>query len=338
MGLGYTLVMWLKEAATYGAVEDMAAGTRYVLPVRANPTLEKTIARIRTEHMRGVAGMQQAEDATGLVSAGGGLSGVVPCKGDFGIVLKHTTGKVTTGAPVGGVYTHTYHWTNKLFPGLSASLIKADASYNYHGCQVKNTSLSAKVGGALEWGLDLVGSDEAVVAAITAPSINALLTSSPYWLFKHGTFEIDDVVEPITEFKIDFANELGEGDEQSYALGSEKRQLLPRLGYGAGGNVKRRHDKDSGETSKFYAKFLSGAAAKLEFIFVNPDDADYTFKITLGAVHFDGKSPNPTDKGLVFEDIPFTAYDLNLSTSSIVVTDEQAGPATAEGAYDGAGA
>jgi hypothetical protein len=80
MSFGYTQVLWLKEAASptvYGTSEDMSSGTRYVLPVRPNITIEKTLARIKTEHMRGVAGIKQEEDQLGIEGVQGSFGGVV---------------------------------------------------------------------------------------------------------------------------------------------------------------------------------------------------------------------------------------------------------------------
>ena len=336
MSFGFTQALWLKEAASptvYGTVEDMSTGTRYMLPLKS-ATMDKTIARIKTEHIRGVAGIKQDEDQLGIESVQGSFGGIVPCKGDFGIVLKHVLGKVTTS----GNYTHSYAWTEKLFSGFSLAINKGDAAYNSHGCQFKSLKLSAKVGGPLEWTASVVGKAEAQLATITAPALPALLAGTPYWLFQHGAFTIDSASEPITEFSVDIVNDLAESDDSSYAIGSVARGLLPRIGYGLTGAIKRRHDKDATQVSKFYAKFLSGATADVRLIFTNPSDAAYVFSIILAVVKFEGKTPNPTDKGLVFEDIPFTAYDLETgSGSGIVVTDAQATPATATGAYDGSG-
>jgi len=341
MSFGYTQVLWLKEAASptvYGTSEDMSSGTRYVLPVRPNITIEKTLARIKTEHMRGVAGIKQEEDQLGIEGVQGSFGGVVPCKGDFGIVLKHTLGSVTTTG-ASAPYTHTYYFQDKIFSGFSLATNKGDATYISHGCQIKSLKLSAKVGGALEHTVDIVGRTEAQAATITAPTLPALLAGTPYWLFQHGAFTVDTITEPITEFSVDLLSELAESEDSSYALGNVGRTLLARSGYGATGTIKRRHDKDATQVSKFYAKFLSGATAGLVLTFTNPSDANYTFVITLHAVKFEGKTPNASDKGLLMEDIPFTAYDLaGGSGSGIVVTDAQAAPATAAGAYDGTGA
>jgi hypothetical protein len=338
MSFGYTQALWLKESATYGSSEDLSTGTRYVLPVKPNISVEKTLARIKTEHIRGTAGMKQEEDQLGIESVQGSFGGIVPCKGDFGIVLKNMLGKVvTTGAS--SPYTHDFQWTDKLFVGFSLAINKGDATYVSHGCQFKSLKLSAKVGGPLEWTADIVGRTEAQIATVTAPTLPTLLAGTPYWLFQHGTFELDTVAEPITEFSVDCVNELAESDSSSYSIGSVLRSLLSRTGYGVTGTVKRRHDKDATQVSKFYAKFLSGAVARVKLSFTNPSDANYSLSISLGMVKFEGKTPNASDKGLLFEEIPFVAYDLDsAATNYIDIIDAQAAPVTATGAYDGAGA
>ena len=337
MSFGYTQALWLKESAAYGSSEDLSTGTRYVLPVKPNISVEKTLARIKTEHIRGTAGMKQEEDQLGIESVQGSFGGVVPCKGDFGIVFKNAIGKVVS-AGVAAPYSHIYTWNDKLFVGFSLAINKGDATYVSHGCQFKSLKLSAKAGGPLEWTADIIGAKEVQIATVTAPTLPTLLAGTPYWLFQHGSFEIDDMVEPMTEFSIDFLNELAESDDSSYSIGNVLRSLLPRTGYGVTGTVKRRHNKDATQVSKFYAKFLAGTVGKLEFTFVNPSDANYSLLITLGVVKFEGKTPNASDKGMLFEEIPFVAYDLDQATSSINVSDAQAAPVTATGAYDGAGA
>ena len=167
---------------------------------------------------------------------------------------------------------------------------------------------------------------------------NAILSETIAQIFQHATFKMDTVATPITEIDLEFTNDLEEGDDKSFVLGSTTRALLPKAGHGVTGTVKRRHAADGTNISKFYTKFLSQAPAALQLTFTNPSDADYTMVINLGVCKYQGKTPEASDKGLVMEEIPFEALDLNLSTSSIVITDEVATPASATGAYDGAGA
>jgi hypothetical protein len=318
----------------------MSSGTTYTILHKPGVTLEKTIGRIKTDHIRQVAGMKQDEDQLGIESVQGGWGGVVPCKGDFGIILKNSLGKVVTPGVVGTTYYHTYLWNDLPFVGMSAAANKAGISYLYHGLQFKKLHLEAKVGGALEYSVDTVGKNETPIAQITMPAITALLTATPYWLFQHATFNMDaSTAETIQGFSIDCDWELCESEEESYSLGSVQRQRLSRKGHSVTGTIRRRFANDGASSlaSKMYDKFLSGATASLVFTFTHPSDADYTMVITLGVVKFEGKSPNYGDKGILMEEIPFVAYDLDQVTSSIVVTDEQAGPATATGAYDGAG-
>lgn len=341
---GFQEALWLKESASYGSAETMSTGTRYQILHKPGVTLAKTLARIKTEHIRQVAGPKQEEDQLGIESVQGGFGGVVPCKGDFGILLKNALGKVTTSGPVGAVYTHTYNWNDLPFVGLSAAVNKAGITYIYDGLHFKSLKLSAKVGGPLEWSVDCLGKTErnlAEIASGSQPTLVTLLAGTPYWLFQHCAFDLDGSTdETIQEFNIDCAFEMGENEDSSYSLGSVLRQRLSRIGYGVSGTVRRRHQNDGASSlaSKFYDKFLAGTTGAMVFTFANPSDADFTLVITLGVVKFDGTSPNYADKGILMEEIPFVAYDLDQSTSSIVVTDEQAGPATATGAYDGSGA
>lgn len=337
---GFQSSLWLKESASYGSVETMSTGTRYPILHKPGVTLEKTIARIKTEHIRQVSGMKYDEDQLGIESVQGGWGGIIPCKGDFGIILKNALGKVTTSGPSGTTYTHTYYWNDLPFVGLSAAVNKAGISYLYHGLQFKKLGLSAKVGGGLEYTVDTVGKSETFLAEITMPTLNALLTANPYWLFQHAAFDVDGSTdETIQAINIDCDFELAESEEESYVLGSVARSRLSRKGYGVTGTITRRFANDGASSlaSKMYDKFLSGATASLVLTFVHPTDADYGMIITLGVCKFEGKSPNYKDKGILMEEVPFVAYDLDQTTSSIVVTDEQAGPATATGAYDGAG-
>lgn len=339
MSFGYQQVAWFKQSASYGSTEDVGTDPRFILPVKPSITVEKTLARIKTEHLRGNAAVQPEEDQLGIESVAGSLSGVVPWKGDLYFLLKNTLGKVVT-AGVAAPFTRTYTWVDNLFYGFSVGINRAGANYAYRGCQIASLKLAATIGGPLEWTADLLGQKEDVVATktpATLPSLHAV----PYMLFQQATFEIDDVVEPITSFELTFTNELESAEDRSYALGSATRVALARSGYGVSGTIKRRHDLDATTVSKFYAKFLSGATAKLEIILTHPTDpTNYSGVITLGLCKFEGKTPTAADRGFLSEEIPFTAYSLDLSSSSIVIKDANATPAagTETGAYDGAGA
>ena len=344
MSFGYTQALWMKESATYGSAEDLATGTLYILPVKANVSLAQEIDVIETEHMRATASKQQAEIQTGKSSAGGAFSFVVPCKSAistganaFCVLVKHLLGKLATSGPAGTTYTHTFTWNDLLFPGLSIGGNRAGASYVYHGQQIKSLKLTCKVGGPLEATVTTVGKSEAAAAALTAPTV-VLLSADPYWIFQDATFKMDTVATPITEIDLEFTNELEEADDKSFVLGSTTRALLPKAGHTVTGTVKRRHAVDGTNISKFYTKFLSGATAALVLTFTHPTDADYTMVITLGVTRFKGKTPMASDKGPIPEEIPFIAYDLDLSTSSIVATDKSPNPVSATGAYDGTSA
>lgn len=334
---GYTQALWFKESASYGSVETMSSGTRYILPVKP-ANFKKVINRIKTEHIRGVSGMQQAEDQLGIESVEGTFEFAVPCAGDFAWLVKQYTGKMTTTGPSGTKYTHTALWNEKLFVGFSCAHNKAGKTYAYHGCQIKSLKVTAKVGGVLMGTITIVGKSEEQLALVTAPTIPTLATGTPYFLFQHGAFTIDTVAEPITEFEITFERELAEGEEESYALGSVARALLPSKGYGASGTIKRRHDNDSTHVSKFYAKFLAGTTGALVLTFTSPTDADYTAVFTLGVVKFEGETPNPESNAWIMENAPFRAYDMDAATSSIVITNKSSTALTGTGAYDGAGA
>lgn len=93
MSLGFTQAIWFKESATYGSAETMSTGTLLMLPVRPNITLKKSIERIKSEHIRGEAGMRSEDDAIGLVNIDGGFGGLIPSEGiSWGYLLKHTLG------------------------------------------------------------------------------------------------------------------------------------------------------------------------------------------------------------------------------------------------------
>lgn len=346
MAFGYTQALIIKEAAAYGEQGDLSTGSVYVLPVRLGVDLKLNKTFIKTEHMRAVGTILQPEEQNGIEGVEGSFSGVVPWGARngtgfnaFSVLLKHLLGAVTTPAPSGTTYTHTYNWNDKAFTGLTIGMLKGNALYVYDGCQIASIEFTCKVGGPLEYKCNVVGKTLRVVAAITAPTLTLEPTAgNQYVLGQQMAFEVDDVVEPITEMTWTISNELGVAEDQSYALGGLSRVNLAKIGHMAEGTVTRRHDKDSGETSKFFAKFLSGATAKLEAIFTHPTDADFSLKFQFGIVKYRGEDPNPETKGYMMEKAPFTAFDLNTSASNFVVqTDEYAGPVTATGAYDGSG-
>lgn len=336
---GYTQALWFKESAAYGSVETMSSGTRYILPVKP-ANAKKTINRIKTEHIRGVAGMKTEEDQLGEESVELTFEFAVPCNGDFAFLLKHLTGKITSTGPSGTKYTHTALWNDKMFVGLSFAHNKAGKTYVYHGCQIKSMKLSVKVGGPLTGSITIVGSKEEQLALQTAPAIPTLATGTPYYLFQHGAFTIDGAAEAITEAEITFERTLAESLEESYVIGSVSRALLPSYGFGATGVIKRRHDNDSTHVSKFYAKYLAGTTGAVVLTFTSPTDADFTFIVTLGVVKFEGETPNYENTSWIKENAPFTAYNMDAATatSSLVLTDKSNQAFAATGAYDGAGA
>ena len=339
-GLGFQQALFFKESATFNSAEDLGAGTVYSLPVRINVGFGLEMERIATEHIRGSASMQAEEDALGIKNVPGSFECVLPCSGPFPFLLKHLLGKVTTTGPTGAMYTHTLVWNDKLFVGLSFAVNKTGKSYYYHGNQIASVKLSATVGGPAIASVSTIGSAAPTPIALVAPPALSLLAATPYYLFKHATFKLDTVTEVMTAFDIDFTNELMDGADMAYALGSDTRTNLAKMGHGVSGTLRRRHDLDgtSSVQSKFYEKFVSGATAALQIVLTHPTDADYSVTINLGHCKFTAGDPKASDRGHIVEEIPFTAYNLDNAASSIVWTDEATIPATATGAYDGTGA
>lgn len=333
---GYTQALWFKEAASYGAVTTMSTATQFVLPVKP-ASFKKVINRIKTEHIRGVAGVKQEEDQIGIESVEGTFEFAIPCSSAaWDYLVKHLTGKIDSTGSVGD-YVHTARWNDKLFVGLSFAQNKAGKTYAYHGCQIESLKVNCKVGGMVLGTITIVGKSEEQLALQTAPSLPSLHTT-PYYLFQHGAFTIDTVAEAITEIEVTFTRMLAKGDEESYALGSVGRALLPSTGYGATGVIKRRHDNDSTHVSKFYAKYLAGSVGAIALTFTSPSDVSFKFLINLGVVKFEGETPNPDGPAWTKETAPFTAYDMDQSTSSIVIYNDSNQAFAATGTYDGAGA
>jgi len=339
-GLGFQQALFFKESASFNSAEDLSSGTVLVLPVRVNVGFGREVERITTEHIRGSASVQAEEDQLGIINAPGSFECVIPTSGAFSYIEKHLLGKVTTSGPAGTTYTHTNTWNDKLFAGLSFAVNKTGKSYYYHGNQIASCKMTATVGGPVVATVNTIGSAAPTPIALVTPPSLSLLAATPYWLFKHATFKLDTVTEVITAFDIDFTNELMDGADMAYALGSDTRTNLAKMGHSVSGTIRRRHDLDgtSSVQSKFYEKFVSGATAALQITLTHPTDADYTKVINLGHVKFTTGDPKASDRGHIVEEIPFTAFNLDNAASSIVTTDEAATPATATGAYDGTGA
>uniref|UniRef100_A0A6M3JC92 Tail protein n=1 Tax=viral metagenome TaxID=1070528 RepID=A0A6M3JC92_9ZZZZ len=334
--LGFEQALWLKETTTaYANVETMTSAG-IILPVRGDLNFGKVIGQINTEHLRQSSYVQEEENDHGLVSVEGDFGGTVPASSiGFKTLIKHLTGKLVVAGTA--PYVGTYTWNDDIFLGLSFAQHKAGSLYAWHGCQIEKFSLSFKVGGPLEYRCTVVGASEDAVAAETTVPTLTLLAATPYYLTEHITFSLDTVAEAITEMTIDFNCELLKSEEQSYAAGSNTRVSLARGGVKITGTIKRRHDKDDSNQSKFYTKFLSGAPAALLVDCDHPTDADHNMEINLGVVKFDDARPLADGQGHTFETIPFTAYDLDAATSDIVISDDNATPATATGTYDGTG-
>lgn len=335
MSKGYNTTLWFKESASYGSAEDMSTGTRYVLPI-SSETLTLEIERLKTEHMRNVRFTQNEEDAGGLYNVTGSFTGKVPWGVEFGHLLKNLTGKVA-----GASTTHTYTWNDNLFVGLSIAINKGAATYIVDGAQIQSIDFSFTLGGYVEYTCNVVAKDYRVVAAVTTPSLT-LETSPPYWLCHQVTFELDTVAESLTGVDLSCFNELADAQDQSYALGSNKRALLPAIGGGVTGTLRRRHDKDgSGEGSKFWDDFTTDGLAKLEIIVAHPNEGGWSATFMFTNCRFTADNVNMSDKGHVMEEVPFEAFDIDdaTGTSSIVIIDDNsASPTAATGAYTGAGA
>lgn len=335
MPLGIHQSVWLKQSTTYGTAETMSAGTLAGFAVRPNVSLRKVVNRIKTEHLRGTAGMKVAEDLLGLVSAEGGFGGVVPWGGaNVTWLLKNATGKVTTTGA--GPYTHLFNWSDFLFPGFSVAVNRGAKTDVFDGCQVASLTFRFAVGAAVEWQVELIGKDERAITFVNPPTIAGTGLADPYWITHQITAELDDVAVSITGCEITLTNELEAGEDKSYYLGSNVRNNLTRSAYGVTGTIRRRWLLDgSGQTSKFYDRFIAGTASKLEVFVTHPTDvANYGCTFQFHQIKAEGQSTMAGDRAHIMEEIPFTAYDLDSASSFVSIKDIVAEPATATGAYN----
>jgi hypothetical protein len=305
-----------------------------ILPVRPDVSIALTQERIETQHILETSMLQGTENILGLATVGGSFSGIVPCKGSFGYLLKHLCGKVTTTGPAGAKYTHVYNFYDKVFPGLSIAVNKGAASYVYDGCQIKSMKFDLKPGAGLTYTCAVTGRSQRTYAAITSPSLS-ILSADAYWICKSVIVYIDGVATSMTGVEIEYTRALEEGEDKSYNLSTLYRASLPSNGMAATVNFHRVHSKDGdASASKFHDKWRADSVVSIEITFAHPTDADYsvTIHLYLKVVKAD---PVHDNVGLLMETAECVAVNMDLAQTLITITDEASTPTSATGAYSG---
>lgn len=340
MGLGYEQVLWMKEAASYGAVEVMTTGTLLRSRVSTDIGLGLEIDRLKTDQIDGSGLPKLEEDDVGLNKPGGTFKGALPWEAFGGTLLKHVIGDVATSGA--GPYAHVYTWDPLLYDGLSIAVNRAGATYIHHGCQIANLELVFAIGDYVRYTATIISAQEANLATLSAPATENLMATYPYMLPEDLTLSIDTgggfSAVGMIGATLNFATGLAEGDEQSFALGSLNRVGLPAGAKMVTGTLRRRHKVDASNESLFYTRFKSGATVKLKIATAHATDGGVTGEFLFDQVRLEGSSPKASDGQYIIEEIPFTAYDLHDGTNTkVTINDNDADPVTDTADYDGSG-
>jgi hypothetical protein len=340
MSLGLFTSLQIKEAATYGATESFASGTKFHIACKHGVNLEESYARIATEHTRQTGAPQPEEDALGLRSVEGSFEGVLPYSGFIGVLIKHLMG--TSARSGTDPWTHTFTYNDKIYPGFSAAVRRGDFLHCYHGLQCNGFGLTIPVGAPCTWREDVLGS-HMDIQALAAPTALAFPASgSPYLLGQRVAITFAGASLILTEISFEFKPTLEAAEDRSYKVGSDLRSLLVRSGLDITATIKRRHVVDgTGNGSKFWNRLADGATAAIGVTAAHDTlPGSYSLTMAWSAAKVIKVTKNVRDPGVVPEEISLRLFDFeNTGTNNIVILDKNAEPAgVAAGTYDGEGA
>ena len=252
------------------------------------------------------------------------------------ILLKHLFGKVVT-TMYAEEYTHTFTVNPAgLFTGLTFGIHRDNHMLTASGVKLKSMALAAKVNDFLRMTVAGIGASVVDAAVTGTPSISNLATY-PYWTFDKITATWNSIALPITGIDLTLTNELFDGEEASYAMGSQNRQLLRSGMFGVEGTIKRRFLNDN--TAETQSKFWDVAEAITHYPLAITLDSGviiesaltYKMTITIDEAHCEIPEVS-TDAGLLMETIKFKGrFDGTTSGVTIETLNNSDIPVTATG-------
>lgn len=331
LAVGRKVAMGIAEEVTYNTP---VAPTLW-LPVEPGADVKRIVKIIETGVLQSGRLARKENLAIGAFGAEFNIPMPWPVNSTAALtLLKHLFGKITTTGAVDK--SHVFE-VNPLgtFIGLTVTKHNDNHQMTASGCKIKSCALSAKINDVARMVFSGVGANAVAAAVSGTPSIT-MLASYPFWTFDKITAEWNSVPLALSGIDITFSNELFDGDEASYGLGSSERQVLRSGMFTIEGTLKRRFLNDnSGNTqSKFFDVASVSTHYPLEITLasgIGIDVADYTVAIVLDEVHCEQPELS-TDAGILMETIKFKGQcDGTTAGVSMTVIDTSATPATATG-------
>lgn len=334
--VGRKLAIGIGEESAY----NTAVSPSIWLPVEPDSDIKRSVNVLEASVLQQARMNRKENIAIGTKGASVNLSMPWAVTSGAGVttLFKHLFGKVTTSGVSDSAYTHTFEVNSSgLFIGLTVVRHKDNHQLTASGVKLKSCGISAKVNEICKLKWEGVGGTIAAAAVTGTPAVS-LLAGYPYWTFDKITATWGGNSLALTGAEITLANELFDGEEQSYSLGSAERAMLRAGMFSCEGTITRRFLNDG--TSEYSSKFFNVATATTHYPLVLTFasgvliGASSTYQMTLTIDEAHCEEPElSTDAGLVMETIKFKGrFDGTTSGVTLVVIDNSATPVTATGA------
>lgn len=226
-----------------------------------------------------------------------------------GTLLKHALGAVLTSG-AGPDFTHVITLVTALQIGLTIDLARDVQGFQYHGMKTNTLAFEAAVDQILRVTYGFIGEDEALISPST-PTFPveqlALMTS--------GSFTVDAADTDVDSFSITLDNKIVPRSKLFASLTKEPVRNERR-------EITGTFTADF-ENTTLYDKFTAGSQAALVLIFTGATlgGSNYSLKLELKNVRFNGETPGIAGPGIIKQVVPFSAYfDESSGDDALIIT------------------
>jgi len=317
------------KETTYG--EAWGSPTLIGLYLTKPPDLNPNIEPIKESHLSGRPELSTTDIQQGIKNWTLSIEGQFP-KEALGFILLSLFGKVTTPAPSGGFYTHTFVPSTtspaSLKIQLRNPLATNDTEWRLRGGKVKSFKITFAQNSFVKFSAEFVGGGWARHTALSAaPSVPVPASGNLWYLWSSTPVcTIATANFPITSGELTFESVLSEDVNDSYEFGSSDRIRLERASNEDAFKVKG--------TLKAVWQSVTALTAYDAFtdlaIVLSFTDSTYAITNTLSHCRL-LKAPTQVAKGLglVEETVEFEAFTSGTEGDiTLAYKDKQAEPAT----------
>jgi hypothetical protein len=197
------------------------------------PDLSPNIESIEEPHLSGRPEMSTSDIAQGIKNYTLAIE-VLLQKESLGFIFLSLFGKVTTPAPSGGYYTHTFVPSVASPASLKiqyrSPLATNNTEWRLRGAKTKTFKLIFNQNEFLKFNAEFVGGSWARHTTVSsAPSVAVPSSGSPFFLWSSFyTCQLETVSYPIVSGEITYESVLAEDVSDSYEFGSSERVRLER--------------------------------------------------------------------------------------------------------------